>query len=261
MNATRYVTNLASRGRYTFTTAQAREAFGSSESAVQAALRRLRKKGEVAVPARGFHVIVPAEYRNLGCLPASDIVPELMAYLKAPYYAGLLTAAEIHGAAHHKPQAFQVVTSTNRRPLGAGRVRIVFIAKSHIEQTPTIDWATDRGFLRVSTPEATAADLVTYTGHSGGLDNVATVIAELSEQLDRRKLEGLVRQRLPMVSTQRLGYLLDLVGRSDLAEPLAAYVRDQMPPVAPLHPAHSLRGSSRDKRWRLGINVDVEPDV
>lgn len=261
MNASQFITDLATRGRYAFTTAQAQNALGSSDVAVQAALRRLKQKGEIAAPVRGFHVIVPPEYRRLRCLPASEFVPELMAYLRAPYYAGLLTAAEMHGAAHHKPQVFQVVTHRNRRPLGAGRVRIQFIAKANAEETPTIDHATDRGYLRVSTPEATAFDLVSYIGHSGGLDNVATVLAELAERLRPEALERLARNGVPMVSTQRLGFLLDTLGQGPLVERLASYVRDQVPPVAPLHPAYPLRGATRDRRWRLGINVNLEPDI
>ena len=167
-----------------------------------------------------------------------------MAYLQAPYYAGLLSAAEIHGAAHHKPQVFQVVTHRNRRPLGAGRVRIQFIAKAAVEKTPTLEHVTDRGYLRVSTPEATAFDLVTYIGHAGGLDNVATILAELPEQLLPEELDRVARAS-SMVSTQRLGFLLDDLGQSTLAEPLASYVGDQAPPFAPLHPAYPMPGASR----------------
>ncbi len=205
-------------------------------------------------------MIVPPEYRRLGCLPAADFVPELMAYLQAPYYAGLLTAAEIHGAAHHKPQVFQVVTDRNRRPLGAGRVRIAFIAKAIVEATPTFEQATDRGYLRVSTPKATAFDLVTYVGHAGGLDNVATVLAELAERLDRDQLAALAR-RSSMASTQRLGWLLEHVEYPRLVQPLASYVSEKKPPVAPLRAGRSMRGSPRDAKWRLGINATVEPDV
>ena len=143
MTANDYITSLQAQGRYTFTTAQAMTALGVSAVAAQAALRRLKQRGVIAVPARGFHVIVPPEYRRLGCQPASEFVPELMAYLDAPYYAGLLTAAEIYGAAHHKPQVFQVVTDRNRRPLGAGRIRIVFIAKAGVKETPIQEKTTD----------------------------------------------------------------------------------------------------------------------
>ncbi len=238
----------------------AQEALGTSEVAAQAALRRLRQRGGIATPARGFHVIVPPEYQRLGCLPAGEFVPELMSYLQAPYYAGLLTAAEIHGAAHHKPQVFQVMTDRNRRPLGAGRVRIAFIAKASIKETPTIEKATDRGYLRVSTPEATALDLVAYVGHAGGLDNVATVLAELAGRLDREQLAALARSSA-MSSIQRLGWLLEFVEHPEPAEPLVSYVRAKEPPVAPLRAGRTMREAARDTRWRLGINATVEPDV
>ncbi len=260
MTAAQHITNLASEGRYTFTTIQAQKALGVSTVAAQAALRRLKGRGDIVTPARGLHVIVPPEYRRLGCLPAAEFVPELMSYLQAPYYAGLLTAAEIHGAAHHKPQVFQVVTDRNRRPLGSGRVRIAFIAKADVEATPTFKKATDRGYLRVSTPEATAFDLVTYVGHAGGLDNVATVLAELAGRLELNPLAALARES-SMASTQRLGWLLERVGHPKLAQPLASCVSEDKPPIAPLRAGRTMRGSPRDFKWRLGINADVEPDV
>ena len=260
MTAAQHITRLASEGRYTFTTTRAREALGTSEVATQAALRRLKARGDIATPARGFHVIVPPEYRLLGCLPAGEFVPELMDYLQAPYYAGVLTAAEIHGAAHHKPQVFQVVTDRNRRPLGAGGVRLAFIAKADVEATPTFEQATDRGYLRVSTPEATAFDLVTYAGHAGGLDNVATVLAELAGRLEHDKLTALARN-VSMATTQRLGWLLERVGHPSVAQPLASYVCENKPTIAPLRAGRTMRGSPRDFKWRLGINADVEPDV
>lgn len=214
----------------------------------------------IAAPARGFHVIVPPEYRHLGCLPASEFVPELMAFLKAPYYSGLLTAAEIYGAAHHKPQVFQVVTDRNRRALGAGRVRIEFIAKASVGDTPNVEIATDRGYLRVSTPEATALDLVAYPRHAGGLDNVATVLAELSTRLDSSALARLAA-RVPTANVQRLGFLLELVDRGKLAKPLAAIVARESPVLAPLRPSQSMRGAPRDSKWRLAVNAKVEPDA
>lgn len=40
----------------------------------------------------------------------------------------------------------------------------------------------------VSTPEATALDLIGYQYHAGGLDQVATVLSELAERIDPEKL-------------------------------------------------------------------------
>ena len=56
-----------------------------------------RPKGEIGSPSRGFYVIVPSEYRRLGCLPADQFVPALMERRGIRYYVGLLSAAQYHG--------------------------------------------------------------------------------------------------------------------------------------------------------------------
>jgi len=102
----RFVDDLASKGKYCFSAKDAIELSSSSDIAVRAALRRLREKGEIAMPYKGFYVIVPPEYRNMGCLPAEQFIPALMDHLEEYYYVGLLSAAQYHGAAHHRPQIF-----------------------------------------------------------------------------------------------------------------------------------------------------------
>ena len=81
MDVADFIDGLAAKGRYHFATAEAVAAVGASPVSVRAAIRRLREKGRVAMPHRGFHVIVPPEYRNLGCLPAEQFVPQLMGHL------------------------------------------------------------------------------------------------------------------------------------------------------------------------------------
>ena len=103
------IADLAANGRYHFTSSELRSALRVSEAAARQALSRLAAKGEIASPARGFYVIVPPEYRRLGCLPADQFIPALMEQRNIRYYVGLLSAAQYHGAAHHRPQEFQVV--------------------------------------------------------------------------------------------------------------------------------------------------------
>ena len=122
-----WVDDLQAQGRYTFTREEALAATGNTEIAVAASLRRLRKAGRIVSPRRGFHVIVPLEYRAAGAPPAEWFVDDLMRHLERPYYVGLLSAAALYGAAHHAPQVFQVVTDVPIRPLTVGRVRVVFV--------------------------------------------------------------------------------------------------------------------------------------
>lgn len=82
------------------------------------------------VPAPGFYVIVPPEYRSSGCLPADQLIPAVMERLGLPYYAGLLSAAQYHGAAHHRPQEFQVMLAKARRAIRCGQLRVAFMCAS-----------------------------------------------------------------------------------------------------------------------------------
>lgn len=258
--ASKFVLDLAARGRYHFTTEEAVAALGASVPTVRAALRRLKAKGDLATPHRGFYVIVPPEYRRLGCLPADQFVPQLMRHLGEPYYVALLSAAELHGAAHQRPQSFQVMVKSNRRGLECGEVRVQFVARHDLEHTSVVEKNTPRGVLRLASPEATALELVGYAELCGGLDNVASVLAELAEALAPHKLLA-AAALCPIVWVQRLGYLLDLAGHSGLGDALMPQVTERAHVVAPLVRAQTSRGARRDARWRLVINASVEPDL
>ena len=258
-SAAQLIVDLAARGRYEFTTSEAVEALGKSVPAVRAALRRLKARGEIADPHRGFHVIVPPEYRRLGCLPADQFIPQLMAHLHEPYYVALISAAELHGAAHQRPQAFQVMVKISRRPLACGVVRVQFAARKDLGSTPVVEKRSPRGFLRVASPEATALELVGYAGLCGGLDNVASVVAELAGSLDSQSLLAAARLS-PIAWTQRLGYLLDLTGHREPADALATLVTERGPLFARLVRARAITGAPRLSRWRLAVNARVELD-
>jgi predicted transcriptional regulator of viral defense system len=260
MGARDFITQFMVQGRCCFSTEDAVKTMGSNPVAVRASLRRLREKGELAMPYKGFYVILEPEYRSMGCLPASHFIPSLMEHLDEPYYTGILSAAEYHGAAHQRPQIFQVVTAKNRPRIECGKVRVDFIARRNMDKVPAIDFKTPRGYLKVSTPEATAFDVVGYPRRAAGLDNVATVLAELSEKIDSRKLVAMAKLS-PIAWAQRLGYLLDLVGRKQKTEILARYVADRNPVYTLLDSAMAKKSGDHAKRWRVVVNATVEVEV
>ena len=259
-HAAQFIEQLAVAGKYHFTTREAAAALKASDPAVRAALRRLEHRGKIASPAKSFYVIVPPEYRRLGCLPAEQFIPQLMKHLDLEYYVGLLSAAQYHGAAHHRPQEFQVMLAKHRRPLLCGLVRVAFIGRANIGQVSTIARNTPRGIVRLSSVEATAVDLAGYPEHAGGLDGAATVLSELLESLDPEKLVAAARSA-PVPWAQRLGYLLESAGGDNVTEPLALYVRQKAREYVPLVPGASLKKSKKSSHWRLRINAEVEPEA
>lgn len=260
LHAKDYISSLAASGRYHFLSSDARKALGVSADATKLALNRLARQKMIAQPARGFYVIVPPEYRALGCLPADQFIPALMERLDQPYYAGLLSAAQYHGAAHHRPQEFQVLLERARRPLSCGHVRAKFIVRNALRQVPVQSFKTPRGLIHASTPEATAVDLVGYYGRVGGLNQVATVLLELVERIDPQKLLT-AAQCAPIAWAQRLGYLLDSAGAREPTGQLRTYVRAKARQTVPLLPGVVRKNAQRDGNWKILVNVDIEPDL
>lgn len=259
-SARQYVNALAASGWHHFTSREARCALGVSAAATRLALNRLAKQGAIASPARGFYVIVPPEYRSLGCLPADQFIAALMKHLALPYYVGLLSAAQYHGAAHYRPQEFEVFLVKNRRPIRCGAVRVAFIARKRLSDVPTQRINTLRGTLRVSSPEATALDLVGYAHRAGGLSQVASILIELAERIDPEKLADVARTA-PVPWAQRLGYLLENVGHGSKVPALKEYVRKHTNKAVLLLPK-APRGRSRySKGWRLYVNADVKAEL
>jgi len=258
-SAAEYIEDLQVNGRLAFTTEQAVEALGRSVPAVRAQLRRLKEKGYIADPYRGFHVVVPPKYRRLGCLPADQFIPHLMDHLGEPYYVALLSAAAYHGAAHQAPMVFQVMVAKARRGLTCGGVRVDFVARHDMASTPVVERSVPTGVLRIASPAATALELVGYPERCGYLDNVGTVLAELAESIDGDALAAEARHA-PVAWVQRLGYLLVLVDANDLADHLDEVLAQRRVFTVPLAPWQDMEGAPRDGRWNIAINTDVEPD-
>lgn len=248
-------------GRYVLTRDQALVALRISNEALKKAVQRLVVKRRLAVPRRGFFIIVPIEYREAGAPPPAWFIDDLMKFSGQRYYVGLLSAASLHGAAHHQPQEFQVMTNDQLRPAVAGRARLRFFRKRHIERVPTMVIKTETGTMRVSTPEATALDLLRYLEGAGHLGNVATVLAELAEKMKGPRLVEVAKLDGEIASTQRLGHLLDQVGAGELGAPLAAWVSEQRPRFVPLRSDRSTRRAAKDARWHVLVNEKVEAET
>ncbi len=276
MNLSSFLTELIAKGYQSFTFAQAKAALAASDIAVRAALRRAKQKGELAQPVKGFYVIVPPEYRILGCRPAEHFIDELMQYLNTPYYLALLSAAQFHGAAHHRPQQSQIAIKQKRRAIICGQVKIVFITQKNCEKIPTQSFNTHYGNLIVSSPEATAMDMVNYPHHCGGLDNVLNVLTDLAKKIDGKKLFQLATSASEINWVQRLGYLFDLIKAEDLSAVLLKAIENRRRHIRPLvirskqsselqtfasklqkNKTH-LTSKNINKKWGLIINKKLE---
>jgi predicted transcriptional regulator of viral defense system len=264
MNFSEYINDLVKHGKCSFTVQQAQSALNKSAEAIYSSAKHLLIKSELASPAKGFYVIVPPEYQVLGCLPAEHFIPYLIEYWQCPYYVGLLTAARYHGATHQAVQVFQImIEGRSRPPILCGKVKIRFITNRHLAETPVQTISTAKSMLKVSTPEGTAMDLLNYPHQAGGLNHIATILAELRESMKPGGLLALTETQSTLAWKQRLGYLLEIVDAPELADVLKKYLAHQKRvDYIPLMPGleESIE-SPRNATWKIIENATVESDI
>lgn len=257
-----FIRNLQANGRSSFNYDEAKHILNKSDIAVRAILRRLKKKGFIASPTSGFYVIIPPEYDSLGCRPPEQFIDALMKYLNIPYYVGLLSAAELYGSAHHRPQSFQVITKVNHRTIHCGKVEIKFIAKKEIEKFPVKTMKSSSGFFNVSTPEVTLFDLIQYCKQAGGLNYATSIIKDLLDKIQPALIKKSAALYMELSLIQRMGFLLDRVlKKKRLAGPLLKIVSKRALSVTPLVPSEPRKRAKIDKKWLVMINeiLEVEP--
>lgn len=253
-----YVDTLQSRGRYTFVRDEALAALGVSTAALKQAAARLVDAGRLVSPRRGFYVIVPLEHRVAGAPPPSWYIADLLRHADVHGYVGLLSAAALYDAAHHAPQEYQVVVDRQLRHLTVGRSRFRFVYKRDTATTLITHRKTDTGTMPVSTPEATAFDLVRYVEAAGGIDAVATVLADLGEQIEPQALAS-AAVWVPRTVAQRVGWLLDRLGHGERTGPLHRMLAACAWDVVDLQPGMACEAEP-DPRWHVRANRDIEVD-
>ena len=95
------------------------------------------------------------------------------------------------------------------------------------------------------------------------MSRVATILEELSEQIDINKQFAPLATYVKKVVWQRLGYILEnVVGEKKLADKLYEQLRASLGyfKYQPLSTSAEDNSSDRDSRWKININVEIETD-
>ncbi len=248
---------MLSRGLFSASTLEISELTGVPRRELSPALGRLRARGLAFSPARGLYFFVPPEYRSWGVVPGQWMIDDVMRHLRRTYYVALLSAAEMHGAAHHAPQIFQVIVDRHTASRDLGRVRLRFIEDRDAAQAAVEQRNVPSGVVRLSSREQTALDLVAHHRKAGGWSNVASVLGGL-EGLDGERLARLAARR-SVAEMRRLGWLLDNYTAGVDTDPLAQAARHPTAGATLLEPGEG-RDGPVDTRWALILNTQVEPD-
>jgi len=242
-------------GRVAFPLADLVKATGLSVTAARNQLLRLKNRVTRVSPRHQFFLIVSPEHSAVGAPPVAWWLHDYFQWLGEPYYLALQSAASSLGSNPQALQVTQVMTKISRRAVEVGRIRIQFFVKRTLEQTPTQPLANAFAPLQVSTPEATAFDLIRYAARIGGIGRVAETIAPLLPLMRPAELRRVLKIEDEPATAQRLGFVLEKLRATDLAKVVKNWLPSNLI-VVPLVPG-ARRDAPEIKRWKI-LNNAVE---
>ncbi|MEI7879915.1 MAG: type IV toxin-antitoxin system AbiEi family antitoxin [bacterium] len=249
--AAAFVENTLETGRITFDLSELVSKTGLSDVAAKNQLQRLR--GHIVRVSRhqAFFLIVESQHRPMGAPPVEWWLDAYFRWLGHPYYLALQSAAEIYNSAPQAILVKQVMTDSPRRDISVGRLRIRFFVKRGVERTPTQQPPNAYAPLRVSTPEATALDMVRYASRIGGMGRVLETLAPLLPLFRASELRGALDAEGEVAVAQRLGYLIETTGQNRLAEIVHQWLPSEIVRV-PLESQNQVPSANvQSRRWRI----------
>lgn len=109
----------------------------------------------------------------------------------------------------------------------------------------------------------TAIDLVQYEQYIGGLSRAATILEELSENMNFNGASKTLFNYTSIATIQRLGYILDeILEQKEIADELYAelllYVKRFR--YISLSTHKSDENAEKNTRWKVNINTIIETD-
>jgi len=254
-----FVDDRLGRGEVAFALAELTQATGLSAVAARNQLLRLGQTVARVAPRQAFFLIVSPEHRVMGAPPPTWWMDAYCRWLGRPYYLALQSAAAEYGASPQAVQEAQVMTDRPRRDLSIGRVRARFFVKQRVARTPVGQLSSAHAPLRISTPEATALDLVRYAARIGGIERAAETLTPLTKLFRRDELARAVREEGEWSTAQRLGFILERSGYAGLANVVFRQLPVRLSKVhldtgARIEQAAVEREPRVDRRWAVVVD-------
>ena len=253
------------KGAYSFTLENLiAEQPNKTEISITRSLSRLVKKEKIISIYKGFYIIIPPSYQNMGLLPPIMFIDDLMNFLERPYYISLLSAAAIFGAAHQQPQSHYVTTTLPAiRSTSKKGIQIRYISKRNFNNKYIVQKKTETGFVNVSNPLLTCIDLIKYHKTIGGLNRAVTIINELSEEIREKDIDDGIFNVATNADLQRLGYIWEHeVNQKNLADNLYGFFDTQGVKKKSYKLINSkLKNLAGVKNcWKINVNALIEID-
>lgn len=248
---------------YSFSWNDLRQQSSKSDTSLKRELSRLVAKKEIINLRKGFYLILPPRYRNIGQLPIELYIEKLFKYLNKSYYLGLYSAARLHGASHQQIQQNYIITSLpSMLDIDKGGILINFYTSASWPERNVLQQKSDAGYFKVSSPALTAADLVHYQTKLGGLSRMGAILEELSEEIKEKDINDLLSWYPHKSTLQRLGYLLEeYQSNSIVVEHIFKHIKKEAFYPVVLSTQGGQKAGAVENRWKVFVNLEIEGDL
>lgn len=256
------IDHFLAQGQKTFSLKEAAAFTGDKEATIQRKVHRLIKDNRVKKLAQSYYVILSPREKKTGHLTPHDYIDQLMKYEQIPYYVGLLSAANLYGAAHHRPMVYQVITGKQVHIPKKFLPDIHFFTKTHFPHTCIEEKKGEYGTISFSSPALTAYDLIRYESSCGTLYNVVSVISELKPEIKKSDLIKLLNDQVESVIIQRLGFVLERLSFTEIPKELKE-IADKAVNYTPLSKYEPMDRTRKNKTWKVidNFNWDELDDI
>lgn len=140
---------------------------------------------------------------------------------------------------------------------------LLWFYRQSIPEKFLLEKNTETSSVKYSNAELTALDLVQFEQHIGGLSRAATVLSELLENTDFNGASNELFSYTTLHTIQRLGYIVDIIledeVQADIIYREMTNYRNKIQ-YCYLSNSHKQNKDTVDKRWRVYVNVEIEPD-
>ncbi len=243
-----------------FSTTEAKQVLGWSETDLHQVLFRLVRKGKLMRIKRGLFCFVPPGTGKIkGGYPQNWFLIVKALVAGKSYFISHYSAMHLHGMTTGAIQTIFISVSEQRRLPKALRIpiRLITVPKKRfwgLEEK----WVTNEEKVSVSNLERTILDILDRPSLSGGISEIARGLWLVKKEINFSRLVEYAKCFDSLAALKRLGFLsekFDLVQKKSIDDIHECIKRS--PSYAFLDPLSEKEGKYVD-RWRLRINVDMD---
>ena len=207
---------------------------------------------------RGLYAIVPLD---IGIKGSEDFIVHdfvIASHLAKPYFIGFWSALNYHGLSDQIPKSVFIATDKAKKSFFILNTEFVFVQISKNRFTGIEKIEVENQKVNISNINKTVADCLDHPEHSGGIEEVARAIYFNHKELNFKKIKDYVSKMRNMTILKRLGYILEKIG---LWEEYKDVFKDiQLTKGYSKFDTISRRKGKYNERWKLNINVEINPN-